>query len=164
MTVIFLAKGTVHLPFIHTLSKASGGVSSVIPKHNHFAHTTVVLCRTITTRHVASSSLTLSSRRRWRLAPGVDDLYCEPALCMVPELHPTSSRLVGRHESVVTVSCKNSEPLICLLRTYHFANVGSKSVMTRTMYNTHVRSLKNRFAIRIRRPGGRIEKKLRNRQ
>lgn len=36
--------------------------------------------------------------------------------------------------------------------TYHFANVGSKSVMTRTMYNTHVRSLKNRFAIRIRRP------------
>lgn len=35
---------------------------------------------------------------------------------------------------------------------YHFANVGSRSVMTRTMYNTHVRSLKNRFAIRIRRP------------
>lgn len=32
------------------------------------------------------------------------------------------------------------------------ANVGSKSVTTRIIYNTHVSNLKNKFAIRIRRP------------
>lgn len=32
------------------------------------------------------------------------------------------------------------------------ANVGSRSAITRKIYRKHVRSLKNRFAIRIRRP------------
>lgn len=36
--------------------------------------------------------------------------------------------------------------------TYQVANVGSKSVTTRIIYNTHVSNLKNKFAIRIRRP------------
>lgn len=37
--------------------------------------------------------------------------------------------------------------------TYQWAKVGSKSVTTRIIYNTHVSNLKNKFAIRIRRPG-----------
>lgn len=36
--------------------------------------------------------------------------------------------------------------------TYQVANVGSKSVTTRIIYKTHVSNLKNKFAIRIRRP------------
>jgi len=36
--------------------------------------------------------------------------------------------------------------------TYHFANVGSKSVITLTIYKMHVNNLKNKFAIRIRKP------------
>lgn len=36
--------------------------------------------------------------------------------------------------------------------SYHVANVGSKSVITRTIYRTQVRSLKNKFAILIRKP------------
>lgn len=32
------------------------------------------------------------------------------------------------------------------------ANVGSRSAITRKIYRKHVRSLKNRLAIRIRRP------------
>lgn len=36
--------------------------------------------------------------------------------------------------------------------THQVANVGSKSVTTRIIYNTHVSNLKNKFAIRIRRP------------
>lgn len=40
-----------------------------------------------------------------------------------------------------------------MLTTYHVENVGFVSVTTRNMYKAHVSNLKNKFAIRIRRPG-----------
>lgn len=39
-----------------------------------------------------------------------------------------------------------------MLYTYHVANVGSRSVITRNMYRKQVSSLKNKLTIRIRKP------------
>lgn len=44
--------------------------------------------------------------------------------------------------------------------TYQVANVGSRSAITRNMYRKQVNSLKNKFAIRIRRPEIKLWKKL----
>lgn len=48
--------------------------------------------------------------------------------------------------------------------TYQVANVGSRSAITRNMYRKQVNSLKNKFAIRIRRPEIKIKDKINYRQ
>lgn len=68
-------------------------------------------------------------------------------------------RLCTRNYKVLEMVSEISSPVQCRLCTDHVAYVGSRSAITRNMYRKHVRSLKNRFAIRMRRPARKRDKR-----
>lgn len=108
----FFRQKNISPPAIHPPATSS----SVIPKYNHFAHTTPPLCRTITTRHVASSSLSLLVI----LAPPMSMTYTVNPLFRTVCLpkYKSNTPLVGRNQTVVTVSCINFSRTI---RTSHLS-------------------------------------------